>query len=95
MSCSQGDCNKGEDISSYEKHEYKQVKRKQIEGKRYNEKTLRCISSLLNLDTFSAKRKKPLHQRLQSTNCVRISEFKNKQNRLYEAILTCSEEEDG
>jgi hypothetical protein len=26
-----------------------------------------CISSLLNLDTLSAKRKKSLHQRLQST----------------------------
>jgi hypothetical protein len=44
----------------------------------YNKKTLGCISSLLNLDTFSAKRKKPLHQRLQSANCIRISEFKNK-----------------
>jgi hypothetical protein len=38
---------------------------------------LGCISSFLNLDTFSTKRKKSLHQRLQSTNGVRISEFKN------------------
>jgi hypothetical protein len=49
----------------------------------------------MNLDTFSAKRKKSLHQRLQSTNFVRISEVKNKKSRLHEAILTWSEEEDG
>jgi hypothetical protein len=30
------------------------------------EKTLRCISSLLNLDEFSTKRRKLLHQSLQN-----------------------------
>jgi hypothetical protein len=72
------------------------MKRNQTKGKKKGtNKTLGCISSLLNLDTFSAKSNKPLHQRLQSANCVRISEFKKKQRRLYGAILTCSEEEDG
>jgi hypothetical protein len=68
---------------------------KNKQKKKVQQKTLGCISSLLNLDTFGAKRKKSLHQRLQSTNCVRILEFKNKQSRLHEAMLTWSEEEDG
>jgi hypothetical protein len=33
---------------------------------------LRGISSLLNLDAFSTKRKKLLHQNLQGISCIRI-----------------------
>jgi hypothetical protein len=47
------------------------------------EKTLRCISSLLNFDTFSTKRKKLLHQSLQNTSCMRIIKHKETRKVLY------------
>jgi hypothetical protein len=49
--------------------ESKSNKSKNRKHKRY---TLRGISSLLNLDAFSAKRKKLLYQSLQGTSHVRI-----------------------
>jgi hypothetical protein len=54
---------KKRDISSHKKYrnKYIQVKRR---SQKYRRNTLRCISSLLNFDALSAKRKKSLHQRL-------------------------------
>jgi hypothetical protein len=55
------------------------------------EKTLRCISSLLNLDAFNTKRKKLLHQRLQNTSCMRILKLNNQKSRVYTVPLTLLE----